>query len=549
MWERAYHDNYQRGSNVVYQKGYHTDYQRGNNVSWQKGYHVDYQRGNNVSWQLATSGVVYEQFKNGSWQSESQSNFLKFNSTPDSTDNHRIRFTGTPSGWTSITLAQYNAANAAVGEADAVRTALSGPLTGWNSITAAEYNLSNTTPSDALDGFQTVNLFTSPFNLWVTATQTEYNAGNSTSASTDGFQTLVTGSATSWTSITSADYNINNTTADATDGFQTAKMYTSPFSLWENTTQAFYDPANSTTDGTDGWKTITSGSATSWTDVTQAQYMASNTTTDSTDGWQIVKAYGSPLNTWEATTQSIYNTNNTTLDSTDGYRTYRSYTSPFNAWESTDEATYVANKTAGVDPSVTTDGWTATKVYVPPYTGYDATHTYSRTNYDILGQLIDPAGLVTPITDVNGTVTNSEVANMYSTADWSKLQGALKAIALGQCGGTLTLQTRVGGTTPANDTFTYSNTTDNTKVETSGSKRSGTFDFAIPSGGSVTAVIQQQNVSALKHYTPAGWVCKAGGVPVIPSIIDVPGTPWDSIQVVIAANEALSCIQNVTWVP
>src|SRR6185295_6806664 len=103
---------------------------------------------------------------------------------------------------------------------------------------------------------------------------------------------------------------------------------------------------------------------------------------------------------------------------------------------------------------------------------------------------------------------------------WADLEFALKAIALGQCGGTLTLQTRVGTSTPANDTFTYSNTLDQTKVETSGSKRSGTFDFAIPGGGSVTAEIQQQNVSSLKHYAPAGWTCKAAGLPVTPQIID-----------------------------
>ena len=55
----------------------------------------------------------------------------------------------------------------------------------------------------------------------------------------------------------------------------------------------------------------------------------------------------------------------------------------------------------------TTDGWTASKVYTQPYTGYDATRTYSRTNQNILGQLIDPAGLVYPIKNGLGDVTNS----------------------------------------------------------------------------------------------------------------------------------------------
>ena len=280
--------------------------------------------------------------------------------------------------------------------------------------------------------------------------------------------------------------------------------------------------------------------------MTQAQYNASNSTSDNTDGWQIGKAYTSPNTNWEASTQALYNAG--VGGNPTGWRTYRVYTSPFSAWEDTDEDTYIANKTPGLDPATTTDGWTATKVYTQPYTGYDASRTYSRTNRAILGQLIDPAGLVDPVKDASGNVTNAEVANMYSSAVWADLEFALKAIALGQCGGTLTLQTRIG-TNPANDTFTYSNTLDSTKVETSGSKRSGTFDFAIPGGGSVTAEIQQQNVSALTHYAPAGWTCKAAGLPVTPTIVDVPDTPWDSIRLNIAANAAVSCIQNVTWVP
>ncbi len=633
VWERAYHDTYQRGNNVIYQRGYHLDYQRGNNVSWQRGYHLDYQRGNNVSWQrgyhldyqrgnnvswqYATSGVAFEQFKSGAWTSESASNYVTNNLTPDSTDNHRVRITGTLGGWSTMTLAQYNLSNTAAGSADAFKTVTSGSASSWTSITLADYNLNNTTASDATDGFQTANLYTSPYSLWETATQTAYNAGNTTSASTDGWQTLVTGSATSWTSITLADYNLNNTTAsdatdgfqiansytspyslwetatqtayntgntasgsadgwqtivtgsatswtsitssdynlsnttasDATDGFQTVNLNTSPFSLWQNSTQAAYDPANTTVDSSDGWRTTTSGSATSWATVTAAQYNASNTTTDATDGWQIVKTYSSPFVTWETTTQGTYNSNNSTSDESDGYRTYRAYTSPFSSWENTDEASYIANKTAGVDPTNTSDGWIATKVYVPPYTGYDATRTYSKANRAILGELIDPAGLVDPVKDASGNVINAELANMYSSTNWADVRDALKAIALGQCGGTLTLQTRVGGTSPANDTFTYSNTIDNTKVETSGSKRSGTFDFAIPSGGSITTEIQQQNVSSLTHYAPAGWSCKAGGVPVTPTIVDVAGTPWDTIRLNIAANQAVSCIQNVTWIP
>jgi hypothetical protein len=273
----------------------------------------------------------------------------------------------------------------------------------------------------------------------------------------------------------------------------------------------------------------------------------SNTTSDSSDGWRDVVTYTAPYSSWEPSTQAAYNAG--VNGNPSGWKTYRSYTAPFSSSEVTNEASYVAGKTAGIDPTNNSDGWTATKVYVPPYTGYDASRTYSKTNRQILGDLIDPSGLVDPIKDAGGNVINAEVANMYSSTQWSDVQAALKAIALGQCGGTLTLQTRVNGTTPANDTFTYNNTLNNTKVETSGSKRSGTFDFAIPSGGSITAEIQQITTTTLvDHYTPTGWSCKAGGVAVTPTIVDVPG-PWDSIRLNVAANQAVSCIQNVTYTP
>jgi hypothetical protein len=89
-------------------------------------------------------------------------------------------------------------------------------------------------------------------------------------------------------------------------------------------------------------------------------------------------------------------------------------------------------------------------------------------------------------------------------------------------------------------------------VQTSGSKRSGTFDFAIPSGGSITADIQQATTTTLQdHYAPASpqWTCKAGGATVTPTIVDVPNTPWDTIRLTVAANQAVSCIQNVTYIP
>jgi hypothetical protein len=460
----------------------------------------------------------------GNWQSESLTNYLNNNTTPDATDNHRIRI---PVG---------------------------AVLGGWTSISLTQYNQSNVTAADGTDGVQIANATTSPFTLWQDTTQATYNAGNTVNTAADGYKIILSAaSQTPWTTVTSTEYNNSNTSASATDGsdgYQAPTSTTAPYTLWQNSTESAYNTGNVDSSTTDGWKTITSGaSQTPWTGgYSQTSYNKSNTTGDSSDGWRIQPIYTAPYSSWEASTQSAYNAGQPGTPS--GWRTYHSYTAPFLASEVTDGPSYVAGKTNG-DPLNNGDGWTATKIYVPPYTGYDATRTYSKTNRQILGDLIDPAGLVDPIKDATGTVINAEVANMYSSTNWSDVKGALQAIALGQCGGTLTLQTRIGGTTPANDTFTYSNSLSNTKVETSGSKRSGTFDFAIPSGGSITVEIQQARTTVgVDHYAPTGspWSCKAGGVAVTPTIVDVPG-PWESIRLTIAANQAVSCIQNVTFTP
>ncbi len=163
VYERGSHAGYQRGNNVVYERGYHATYQRGNNVVYERGYHLDYQRGNNVVFQYATTGVAFEKKSGSGWSSESASNYLSKNSTPDETDGHRIRVTGTPGGWTTMTSSQYDNSNSASGQADGVRTTTSGSATPWTSISVDDYNLSNTT-TDASDGFQTVNVYSSPYD-------------------------------------------------------------------------------------------------------------------------------------------------------------------------------------------------------------------------------------------------------------------------------------------------------------------------------------------------------------------------------------------------
>ncbi|MBK5331891.1 MAG: VWA domain-containing protein [Ilumatobacteraceae bacterium] len=600
VFEKGYHATYQRNSKIVFEiSNSGLAYEQWNGSSWSSRTQLQFLTNNTDPGEL-TDGwrarLTGGSLGSGGWTTITQDQYDKanINNNDSGNDGFRMRLNGSLSGtWNTVTLAEYLASNTTTDSSDGwqmISQSYTAPYDSWESVSENTYNTnnstsastdgwrttypgggswvggysltsfnkSNITPSDSTDGWQIANVASSPYTLWQNTTQAIYDTNNVNNTATDGYQTIVTGaSQTPWTSITLADYNKSNTLGDATttnnstDGFQWFVGSTTANTSWITSTEAAYDTGNVNSSSTDGWRTTYAGGAASWVGgYTLASYNKSNTTpgTDSTDGWRIAPSYTAPYSSWEASTQAAYNAG--VGGNPSGWRTYRSYTAPFSSSEVSDEASYVAGKTA-IDPTNNSDGWTATKVYVPPYTGYDATRTYSKTNRQILGDLIDPSGIVDPIKDAGGNVINAEVANMYTTTAWSDVQAALKAIALGQCGGTVTLQTRVGGTTPANDTFTYLNALDNTKVDTSGSKRSGTFDFAIPSGGSITAEIRQTQTSTLQdHYAPSSpaWTCKAGGVAITPTIVDVPG-PWDTIRLTVGANQAVSCIQNVTFTP
>jgi len=86
-----------------------------------------------------------------------------------------------------------------------------------------------------------------------------------------------------------------------------------------------------------------------------------------------------------------------------------------------------------------------------------------------------------------------------------------------------------------------------TYVETRRQSPSGTFDFDITNGQYVDVDIEPQNFSNLGRYTPAGWSCTAGNVPRSFTTIPIPGAAWSGIRVRVSANEAVSCIQAVTY--
>ena len=511
-------------------RGYHYDYQQGYHLgNWERGFHTGYQyattgmtyqyagtgltyqyASSGVTYQYAGSGVLYEQFTGGSWVTVSGSTFISNNSTTDASDNWRMTVTGTPGSWQSISgssstkKSRYDKANTVAGESDGIRITTASPG-GWTTTTKSYFDLSNFN-SGTSDGFR-VQIGT--LGTWTNTTKAYYDINNTSSAATDGYK-VVASSPGGWVFTTQTYYNLNNSTADSSDGFQTANEYTSPYSAWEATTEVLYN--------------------------------TNNTTADSTDGWRTSPVYTAPFPLWTATTEGTYNSNNTTADETDGWRTQNNYSSPYGLWEATTAALYTANNTAWG----TTDGWGATKVYEEPYDFHENSTTTNRYNRDILAQLIAPGGVVNG-EPAGGPYTNSAEATYYVLPQWEQFSGAMTGMALAECGGTVTIQTRVGSAAAA-DPFTYQNSVDLTTATTSQQFRSGTFDFDLGGGVSVDAEITQLNLSSNNRYEPVSWACTSAGAPYPFTMTPIDGGPWQEIHLTVSPNTAISCIQTVRLV-
>jgi hypothetical protein len=110
------------------------------------------------------------------------------------------------------------------------------------------------------------------------------------------------------------------------------------------------------------------------------------------------------------------------------------------------------------------------------------------------------------------------------------------------------MQTRSGTGTAAQDPFTYQISSTNEVVQTSAAYRSGTFDVALPGGAPQTVTITPLDFTDLVRYTPTGWSCKSAGAPYPFTTVPVDGhAPWTALQLTVNPNQAVSCIQSVTF--
>lgn len=343
-----------------------------------------------------------------------------------------------------------------------------------------------------------------------------------------------------WTTQSRSNFLAGNTTPDSTDGWRTRTIgsITSNNSYWTSITEAQYYAANANNTISDGFRTRYSTSATSWIAVTQARYDGSNTTSDSTDGWRKSTA------TWTNVTEALYAANNTVAGETDGWRTATSGSAT--SWVEVAKSLYDASNTTGDS----TDGWRTTKVFAPPYDYYDNGAVGPIKNYATIGNIVvgNTSGVEGGFVEAlprGGPYTNAAAADLFVLPNYSNFGSALASVALGQCGGTVTVQTRVGSS-PAQDPFTYENTSTNEIVQTSAAYRSGTFDIALPGGSATTVRIEPQQFTNLVRYSPAGWSCKSGGVSYPFTTVPVQDhAPWTAIELTVNPNQAVSCIQQV----
>jgi prepilin-type N-terminal cleavage/methylation domain-containing protein len=148
------------------------------------------------------------------------------------------------------------------------------------------------------------------------------------------------------------------------------------------------------------------------------------------------------------------------------------------------------------------------------------------------------------LVEYNGGWGDVKEADLLVTSDFNQFGSALTQIALAECGGSLTVQTRTGSGATSDATVTYQ--IGEQTVTTNRIAKSGTFDIAIEGVASNTVDLVPQDLSGA-GIGVTGWSCRAGGsdVPGAWSLIEA-GNPAAGITVTVTASQAMSCTMQVT---
>jgi hypothetical protein len=170
-------------------------------------------------------------------------------------------------------------------------------------------------------------------------------------------------------------------------------------------------------------------------------------------------------------------------------------------------------------------------------------------NEKFLGDLIVGADVTDPVTryvkrEYNAGWGDVSTADMLVSSDFSRFSEALQDIALAECGGTLTVQTRTeaGATAPFNLRYTSGIE----QVTTSRFARSGTFDINLAGEASRTVqlVPSETDLGASGGFTARSWSCRSRGAEIPVALLD-PYNVAAGIELTVGANGAVSCTLTV----
>ena len=140
-------------------------------------------------------------------------------------------------------------------------------------------------------------------------------------------------------------------------------------------------------------------------------------------------------------------------------------------------------------------------------------------------------------------------ADILTTTDFTKFGGALETIALAECGGSLTVQTRVqssGAALPASVTYEVSGDDHPlTESTTSAVSKTAVFDISTDNGTSSDVLLKPRTLDGT-GYTAADWTCRSRNVEITDpgkvSEADPGAGAIGGLNVTVGANEAVSCI-------
>ncbi|MCU1387868.1 MAG: hypothetical protein JWL72_1206 [Ilumatobacteraceae bacterium] len=610
LYTRSFHYTYSHGYHYTYTHSYHYTYtHKYKFATLNRFYHIE--RAFKISGTSLSRYYHIEKFAGGAWTTDTTA------TASTALDNsHRVRFTAPFSFARAVTTTSNAIADMATNWAT-VASPTTTNLTLWQA--QSDQGSPSTTTTDGWTESRTISTSGTYWEDYTAATtSTTLGTGVRVNFSTPYLLSVsvtpssapTTDGATSWSTVTAGTTNTaifdaqdnDGAATDSTDGWTTpAKTYISTGNYADTNTDGSGYVASDTSwsvsakqysapfTGSDTPDTVGSGyssSDPSWA-ISAKQYSAPYTAYDTnTDGsgyvsgdptWSVsAKQYTAPFTTSDPST-----TSSTGYSSSDpSWVRSNEYTAPF---------TYTATDTVGAGYSVTDPAWTrsakqysapytaadvntdgtgysntdptwsiSAKQYSAPYTAYDTgtkiTHQVSSDK--ILARLISDSDTGVPGVSSGGNYTNAAVANMYVLPQWDQFADALRAIGLASCGGTLTLQTKVGAVAAA-DPFKYSKYAvvnsagvtlppDSLSVTTSSANPSGTFDLNITDGTYVNVEIEPADMGNYTGYTTGTWSCKALGVARSITTVPVTGTVFTGFRVRVAANEAVSCTQAMT---